>query len=257
MTDIYQHELACPTCNKHFQASVYASINVSLDPSLKGKLMRGEINKVLCPECKTEITIASDLLYRDTDKKLWLQVAWENEQEWMEEEAKFKDKLASFYHEVPRLADTIGPIEKTYTYRLVFGYSQLREKVSVFDANLDDRIIEWIKFISILQIEPLEDLVDKQAEIEVFFEGEKEGQLSFICFSSTSDPIGFSIARDLYRHIIDDPGTREKVFQIFRDPLYVNFNRVCMNRPAGRSKKSEACTDKNIDQAYKGQQGGA
>jgi hypothetical protein len=44
MTQERSVELGCPKCNEKQSITLYESINVSLDPSLKEKLFRGEIN---------------------------------------------------------------------------------------------------------------------------------------------------------------------------------------------------------------------
>ncbi len=48
MTIEMQVELNCPKCGDKQETTIYESINVSLDPTLKERLYRGEINTFHC-----------------------------------------------------------------------------------------------------------------------------------------------------------------------------------------------------------------
>jgi len=52
---------------------LYDSINVSLDPTLKDRLFKGEINIFKCGQCQEESVIPIPLLYHDMDKPLLIQ----------------------------------------------------------------------------------------------------------------------------------------------------------------------------------------
>ncbi|NWF92143.1 MAG: hypothetical protein HXY46_04465 [Syntrophaceae bacterium] len=48
-------ELECPKCNTKQNVLLYDSINVSLDPNLKERLFKGEINVSQCEKCDQKI----------------------------------------------------------------------------------------------------------------------------------------------------------------------------------------------------------
>ncbi|NIO38348.1 hypothetical protein GTO27_11710, partial [Candidatus Bathyarchaeota archaeon] len=73
----------------------------SLDPSLKKKVLEGEINLTQCSRCKEETIVESNLLYNDMDNKLWLQVTLGDEAGWSDEEAKFRNDLKSLKDKHP------------------------------------------------------------------------------------------------------------------------------------------------------------
>ncbi len=52
---------------------LYDSINVSLDPSLKDKLFKGEINSFMCEKCHEKAFMPMPLLYHDMDKPFMVQ----------------------------------------------------------------------------------------------------------------------------------------------------------------------------------------
>ena len=54
---------------------LYSSINVSLEPQLKDKLLQGEINKVICPRCREAFFAGRFLLYHDVEKNFMIWMA--------------------------------------------------------------------------------------------------------------------------------------------------------------------------------------
>ena len=66
-------DLDCPKCGAKGKVIIYQSINVSLDPSLREKLLVGKINIFHCPKCEQNSFISVPLLYHDMDRKFMVQ----------------------------------------------------------------------------------------------------------------------------------------------------------------------------------------
>jgi len=66
-------ELDCPKCGEKKSVILYDTINVSLDPSVKDKLFKGEINTFQCEKCQEEVFVPIPLLYHDMDKPFLVQ----------------------------------------------------------------------------------------------------------------------------------------------------------------------------------------
>lgn len=66
-------ELECPMCHAKQSVTLYDSINVTLDPSLKEKLFNGEINVFQCGKCNERIFVSLPLLYHDMDRHFLVQ----------------------------------------------------------------------------------------------------------------------------------------------------------------------------------------
>ncbi len=228
MTMPSSERITCSECKNTFETRFYNSVNVTLDPSLKDAILSRSLNNAFCPQCKAQVTIASGLLYHDMHNKLWLQTIWEDEQKWAEAETRYKDALKSTATEYRGLAPAFASIEKEMTVRLVFGYNQLREKVLIFDAKLDDRIIEFLKIVALSEYGPLHKLLDNEVAMEILFEGIEDGKISFVCLPDGSDLLSFALKRELYNNIVNDPGAKQDAFDDFKDALYVNFNRLLM-----------------------------
>ncbi|MDQ3020578.1 MAG: CpXC domain-containing protein [Bacteroidota bacterium] len=69
MSETIEVEVPCPRCNKYSMVSIYTSVNVSVNPSLKKKVFSGDINKRICPNCAYKFEIVNKLLYHDMDNQ--------------------------------------------------------------------------------------------------------------------------------------------------------------------------------------------
>lgn len=73
MTRLRSIELECPRCGERQNTPIYDSINVSLDPILKEKLFRGEINLFRCEKCEENFFLQIPFLYHDMEKNILVQ----------------------------------------------------------------------------------------------------------------------------------------------------------------------------------------
>ncbi len=65
-------QIQCPNCQSPIQASIEQLLDVGEDPSIKGRLLSGSLNRIQCPTCGYEGQIASPLIYHDPEKELLL-----------------------------------------------------------------------------------------------------------------------------------------------------------------------------------------
>lgn len=63
-------EIDCPECGKKQKVTIWRTINVTLDPGLKKKLLEGHINHFECRSCGTRAWLGGQfLLYHDMDRR--------------------------------------------------------------------------------------------------------------------------------------------------------------------------------------------
>lgn len=129
-------EVSCPKCKHAWKQAIHASVNVTLDPSLKARLVRGELFRLQCPSCGTITPAPHDLLYQDVARRLLVHLTSPQDLE---------AKKAA----LPQAAD--------YTLRIVHGVHDLNEKIFVFDAELNDGIVEMLKIMLRSQLPELQD----------------------------------------------------------------------------------------------------
>ena len=71
MTKIEKHQIACPKCEEVNEQTVFHSINNKL-PTAPGKIINGEINFAVCPNCGNEFQIQTGLLYVNQNQQFAL-----------------------------------------------------------------------------------------------------------------------------------------------------------------------------------------
>jgi ribosomal protein S27E len=125
--------ITCPGCNHEQQFTIWQSVNVTLDPTLKQKVLDRSLTTFECESCGHTTTIEQNLLYHDMARQLMiLRRPTQDEPE----------ELAS---ESFGLLGTLSG--KGYDYRLVTSMNELVEKILIWEDGLDDRTVEVFKLV--------------------------------------------------------------------------------------------------------------
>ncbi len=74
MSKLRTIKLTCPDCGEEFDFDLYESVNVTLDPELKEKVLDGSIFAPVCPKCGHFEVLIHPFLYHDMDKKYMIQL---------------------------------------------------------------------------------------------------------------------------------------------------------------------------------------
>ena len=64
----------CEHCKKEFEVNIFDSVNVSLDPELREKVLTGNIFMHKCPHCNNNNIIQHPILYHDMKNKFMIQL---------------------------------------------------------------------------------------------------------------------------------------------------------------------------------------
>ena len=65
--------LFCPGCGMQLQAELWESVNVTVDPDLRVRLFRRELNVVHCVTCDSSVALPVPLLYHDSARRFAVQ----------------------------------------------------------------------------------------------------------------------------------------------------------------------------------------
>jgi len=122
----------CHKCGGQHNVTIYKSINTALDPDIKAAVLDGSLFLWECPHCGTQNLMAYECLYHDPEAKLMIWMLPQGMSEGPEKDA--------IMNQVRAMGE--------YTLRVVANAGDLMEKVLVFDAGLDDRCIELVKYIA-------------------------------------------------------------------------------------------------------------
>lgn len=125
-----EDSVVCPACGVPGRVTLHASVNVTVSPELKERLLAGTLSVFSCASCGKKARVAHPVLYHDMDRALLVQL----------------DPQGTF--DGADAARVIGDesMSRTRT-RVVRDGNALIEKVRIDDAELDDRVIEVMKLL--------------------------------------------------------------------------------------------------------------
>ena len=171
MSQKHTYSIRCPKCGKEQKIDLYESINVQATPELKTKLMANELNVLTCDDCKLSFRVDKPLLYNDPAHHVMIYLIPMDEQVFDEGEREFADSLQRLTGLLPEGIDTPDVC-------LVFSRSELVERIFLFDAGLDERIIEYIKYM--IYTNNLEKLNPKEKNLLFDAEDSTDEKLCFV-----------------------------------------------------------------------------
>lgn len=141
-------KITCPKCQKDSDFRIWSSINTQLDPELKSAVRDQSVFLFECPECGEKNSINYGFLYHQMEDSMMIHYAnsEENVQELLELYNNTDNEMMKMM------------LDEGYLIRVVRSREALLEKLAIFDAGLDDRIIEIIKLLYLVQFEEKENL---------------------------------------------------------------------------------------------------
>ena len=133
MSSRHSVDVICSKCHNIQTVIVHDSVRISLFSGHKEKeaISKLKFYTHTCSFCGNEIKLAYPSLYHDTKKKLmiWLlPVGIPNEQKLLDDILKTN-------------------VPDGYTTRIVSSAIELADKIEIFDADLDDRVVEICKIL--------------------------------------------------------------------------------------------------------------
>lgn len=178
---------ACCKCGATADVTIYKSINVSENPELKEKVLDGSIFVYQCPQCGQANLAKYETLYHDPDKKIMI---------WL---CPGGEKSESEMRAIANHAKAMGD----YTLRMVEDVRSLMEKVYIFEAGLDDVVIEMCKYVT--RAEMAAKAGEEQATqilnlpMHFYKKGEQEGvEYITLSFPDNGKMVGCNIGFNVY-----------------------------------------------------------
>ena len=120
MTKIVEEKIKCVNCGQKFKVGLYHSINATINPELKAKIKKGEINVFPCPKCGALHKISAPLLYNDMEKKVMVSVNPGSERS---EKKEILDDLKKQLEPIRYIFEADG-----YNFDVVFSLEELKKK---------------------------------------------------------------------------------------------------------------------------------
>lgn len=177
MTVKHSQSIKCLKCKKASDFEFYESINTALDPKLKQRVKNFDIFKFVCPHCGSEQFVNYSFLYHQMEDQIMIFYC-QDEEEVNKVRSLYAEDFATATDEngVERPIDTSG-----YRRRIVIGADELVEKIRIFDAGLDDRLMEIYKVMLFGQMQAeLAEIPGGSDVDEVFVDEQLDGSLDLV-----------------------------------------------------------------------------
>ena len=122
--------VSCPRCGETVETRMWPGINAEVNPNLREQVLQETLFNWTCPACGYVAQMAYPCLYHDKGRKLMVYLVPNGG----------KEELDAV--DVDRAFPQIGYVQK----RVVSSLAELKEKILIFEAGLDDRAVELVKW---------------------------------------------------------------------------------------------------------------
>ncbi|MDU9376401.1 hypothetical protein McpSp1_10150 [Methanocorpusculaceae archaeon Sp1] len=133
-----EDSIICPDCGHEQQITICPSVNVTTDPELREKVLSGEIFLFTCDECGCTGFAGHPFVYEDKETAGGFLIYLEPD---------CPDRIVGVDGDI---ADQVIYREKPM--RLVADLNALKEKIFIFEADLDDRVMELFKMLTLTKL---------------------------------------------------------------------------------------------------------
>ena len=179
-----QAVVVCPACNRSCSIVVWETVNVTLQPNLRTRVMDRSLHSAKCSHCSTLFEFFAELFYHDMNRKFMISLV--------------KDEPGKPFIVHPFSA-TMAKQMPEHILRFVTSYNQLVEKIQIFESGLNDWVIETLKFFLWHKKFPGRVLGNDQMYFNgIEDEGTREPKLRFDCFEQGKSLGRLCPSRTLY-----------------------------------------------------------
>lgn len=203
-------KITCPKCGHEADFMIWSSINTVLDPEMFDKVRTGEAFMFHCPECGNKAGVDYGCLYHQMDDQMMIYYVTTPEG---------VQEAYNMFRGESKVSELLKKEQGNYLYRIVQSKNELREKLFIFDAGLDDRAIEIIKVFYTQKMQ--EDNPEVSID-EIRFESGENDEMGLIFINEGRPVASCQISRDFYEivekeYIINMPDIRE-------DDIIIDWN---------------------------------
>ena len=139
-----KRQIKCPSCGESVEMTLWQSVTADDSPDLKDDVLKGKINIFRCPSCSQVALVPEPMLYTDAKNRLMISFS-----------PCEGDAGCDLFEKVKDTSRKSGELDALDGYNLRFAteYNELLEKILIFDNGLNDKPIEVIKLLVLMQDE--------------------------------------------------------------------------------------------------------
>lgn len=134
MSHFETQPVECKHCHKEGEMQVWDLVDVDSNPELREKILNGELFTFHCPHCGKETIVPHAVLYHDMEHKFAVLLTFK------------PDGFDYGPLDIPAPPDNM--VEE-YKFRVVFNWSDLKEKILILEQELNDIAIERFKYMQL------------------------------------------------------------------------------------------------------------
>jgi len=137
-------EITCTFCLQAFPGAWETSLKIRELPQTRDRILSGILNVYRCQHCGQEVRLDPTSVYTDFERGEAMAVLPDRALRWRGELLPHVERMfvANLEIACPPLVKSWAPRVKR---RLVFGLPRAREKLLIWEAGLDDRVVEHMK----------------------------------------------------------------------------------------------------------------
>ena len=186
-----QTKITCPGCGKESDFAVWQSVNTSLDPGMKEKVLNRELFRFTCPHCGAETEVDYPFLYHQMEDKIMIY--------YVQDEEGYNDAVKALSGEVSEeKPDLEIPVVDGCLRRIVTSQNDLIEKIRILDDDRDDRIIEVMKA---LFVEPVAKDNPDMGMFTLYYDGDRD-KISFVIINEEKACGTFDAPKGMYEDLV-------------------------------------------------------
>ena len=190
MSDCRKEKINCPECGKEFEFTLWNSVNTVINPEMKAKVRSGEIFRYVCPHCGSKVTLSYPMLYHQMEDRVMI---------WFAPNDTVK-AIEALQCTPAGMGEMFSDFVTQYKKRVVSSINDLREKLAILDAGLDDCAIEFMKAFGRAQLE--QELPGREIQA-FFFAVAKDGTQYFEVHLSGQEMRCLVFNREMYDGVVD------------------------------------------------------
>ena len=198
----------CPKCGT--DQSVVATTTVRPGEPALDELFQGNLNKATCGKCGTQFLLQVPVVFRDDDRRFLIYcLPLDNKHA----DEQIEEQMETLTDEVFREFEP----HETPDCRLTLNRRQFIEKIAIHMNDLDDRLVEYIKY----QLYQRGEIDSVRSELLYDFSNDDKSVIPFILFDRETGGAhaGASIPRDVYDELAEtfmtDEGMMEEIEKLF------------------------------------------
>lgn len=144
MSTWFVERVTCPACHMEQDARLAHGVHASRAPEVREQVLSRTFHRITCTACSMRFVVNRELVYTDMDRRQWLQVGFtDHRPRWPELETMALRTFERAFIGSPLAAE----LRERFKVRLVFGVEELREKLAIWRAGLDDAVVECAKLM--------------------------------------------------------------------------------------------------------------